>query len=104
MSPFRPIFGNFHEKQARLQACKLENSKYNLFHEILRFHSSKEAVMNFAKYIAAYILAKLKYFESQIIFSNSLAHKFLHDISLVCFLRVFSVIKISKNGPKGPHS
>ena len=34
-----------------------------------------EAVMNFAKYIVAHILAKFKYFAKTIIVLNSLAHK-----------------------------
>ena len=50
------------------KARKLENSKYNLFHEILRFHNSKEAVMISVKYIVTHILAKFIYFAKQIIF------------------------------------
>ena len=40
--------------------CKLENSKYNLFCEIFRFHNSNQAIMNLAKYIVAHNLARFK--------------------------------------------
>ena len=50
--------------------------KYNLFREVFRFHNSKEAVVNLAKYIDADIFAKqFINFGKQIIFLNSLAHK-----------------------------
>ena len=46
--------------------------------------------MNFAKHILAHVLTKLKYFEEQFIFSNSPDLKLFNDISLVCFLWVWS--------------
>ena len=42
--------------------------EYSLFREVFRFHNSDEAVMNFAKYIVAHILAKLKYFAKRTLF------------------------------------
>ena len=83
MGPFKPIFGNFDENQTRrkqisdislesLQAGKFENV---ICSRNIQIASSKEAIMNFAKYIAAHILTKFKYLANQIIFLNSLAHK-----------------------------
>ena len=63
-----------------------------------RFHNSKEAVLNFAKYIAAHILEKFKYFMKQITFLNSPARK----LELVCFVRVWFSSKFPKKGRMDP--
>ena len=75
--PFRKFRSEFHEMDPFspfleiLMRTKLLKSrqgvslasrrirKHNFFCEIFRFHSSKAAIMNFAKYIIAHILAKL---------------------------------------------
>ena len=54
----------------------------NLFCKIFRFHNSKKAVMNFAKYIVAYNLAKFEYFAKQTLFLDSPARKLFSSIFL----------------------
>ena len=58
--------------------------------------------MNFTKYIVAHTLAKSKYFEKQIIFSNSSTQDLKSYVT--CLLSISSIlIKFSKNGPEWTH-
>ena len=52
----------------------------NLFREKFKFRGFTKAFTNFAKYVIAFIFAKFKYFEKQIIYLESPDHVLQNDV------------------------